>query len=236
LDEHELAALRLASAAVQVEGAWGRAATTRALRKLGGAASDEADPTLGGGPGLADLPGGDVVAVVFGAVAERRRIRFSYRGEARLVDPWRMSYRRGLWYLAGLDHHRGGERLFRLDRIPGSVTVEGPPGAFDRPPSIEAAPPPAWRVGEDEHIEATLLVDAEQARWAEDALGQGAVVERRPDGAELFRVGVTNVGAFRSFVLGFLDHAEILGPPALRGDMVAWLDGLESGLVPRPGR
>src|ERR1700683_185296 len=39
LDEHELGALRLASAAVQVDGAWGHDATTRALRKLGGAAS-----------------------------------------------------------------------------------------------------------------------------------------------------------------------------------------------------
>ena len=46
---------------------------------------------------------------------------------------------------------------------------------------------------------------------------------RRPDGSVVFRVGVTNVPAFRSFVLGFLDHAEILGPPGLRDDMVAWL-------------
>jgi hypothetical protein len=39
----------------------------------------------------------------------------------------------------------------------------------------------------------------------------------------VFEVGVTDVGAFRSFVLGFLDHAEILGPPELRRDLVEWL-------------
>ena len=49
------------------------------------------------------------------------------------------------------------------------------------------------------------------------------MIARRPDGSAVFRVGVTNVPAFRSFVLGFLDHAEILGPPRLRDDMVAWL-------------
>src|SRR5947209_3517004 len=37
LDEHELTALRLASAAMQVDGDWGRDASVRALRKLGGA-------------------------------------------------------------------------------------------------------------------------------------------------------------------------------------------------------
>jgi predicted DNA-binding transcriptional regulator YafY len=37
---------------------------------------------------------------------------------------------------------------------------------------------------------------------------------------------VTNRAAFRSFVLGFLDHAEILGPTALRDDLVQWLGAL----------
>jgi predicted DNA-binding transcriptional regulator YafY len=52
---------------------------------------------------------------------------------------------------------------------------------------------------------------------------------------------VTNRDAFRSFVLGFLDHAEVLGPDELRDDLVAWLTAL-AGLTTavltrrRPGR
>jgi predicted DNA-binding transcriptional regulator YafY len=42
---------------------------------------------------------------------------------------------------------------------------------------------------------------------------------------------VTNRDAFRSFVLGFLDHAEVLGPPAIRQDLVAWLEGLAAAPV-----
>jgi predicted DNA-binding transcriptional regulator YafY len=237
LDEHELAALRLASAAVQVDGTWGREATTRALRKLGGAATaGTAGSTTGAdakGTGWAALPGGDTVAAAFGAIAECRRVHFTYRGEARVVDPWRLSFRRGQWYLAGLDHHRGEERLFRLDRLEGSLVVDGPPHAFTRPAGGDTTPRPAWRLGDDDEVMAVLLVDADQARWAVDALGEEAVTERRPDGSILFHVGITNPGAFRSFVLGFLDHAEILGPSDLRDDMVAWLAFLASPATDR---
>jgi predicted DNA-binding transcriptional regulator YafY len=227
LDEHELAALRLASAAVQLEGEWGRDASARALRKLGGATSANGGggvPAEGPeGVGLAAPGGGEAVAAAFGAITDRRRVRFTYRGQARLVDPWRLSYRRGQWYLAAWDHGRGEERLFRFDRMEGPVEAEGAPGAFTRPPEGDAAPPPPWQLGDDDEIAAELLVDAVQTRWAVEALGEQAVTARHPDGSAVFRVGVTNVPAFRSFVLGFLDHAEILGPPVLRQDMVAWL-------------
>ena len=49
---------------------------------------------------------------------------------------------------------------------------------------------------------------------------------RNPDGSVVFRLAVTNREAFRSFVLGLLDHAEVLAPPELRADMVGWLSAL----------
>jgi proteasome accessory factor B len=242
LAEDELAALRLASAAVQLDGAWGRNATVRALRKLAGAAtgaparSAETPPRTpaageagvsreAGETGLAALPGGDMVAAAFGAIAEHRRVRFTYRQEARVVDPWRLSFRRGQWYLAGLDHTRGEERLFRLDRLVGPLRVEGPAGAFARPAGA-ARPLPPWRLGDEEEVRAELLVDAEQAPWALEALGEDAIASRRDDSSVVFSVAVTDVAAFRSFVLGFLDHAEILAPPSLRQDMAEWLTPL----------
>ena len=35
---------------------------------------------------------------------------------------------------------------------------------------------------------------------------------------------VTNRSAFRSFVLSFLEHAEVLDPPELRAELVEWLE------------
>jgi proteasome accessory factor B len=234
LDESELAALRLAASAVQLEGEWGQDAVMRALRKLGGAVSDgpDGDQAPPGSPaagGLAALPGGDAAAAAFAAVAERRQVSFAYRGQQRVVDPWRLSFHRGHWYLSGLDHSRGGgaqERMFRLDRLEGALAAQGPPEAFARPSVTQAAPPPAWRLGDEDEVRAELFVDAEQARWARQALGEGAVRSIGTDGSVVFEVGVTNRDAFRSFVLGFLDHAEVLGPPELRTDMVTWLRAL----------
>jgi proteasome accessory factor B len=231
LDESELAALRLAASAVQLEGEWGAEAAIRGLRKLGGTGGDGAEqsaaPGVGQG-GLAALPVEQAAAVVFASVAERRRVRFTYRDEERVVDPWRLSFHRGHWYLAGLDHTRQDERLFRLDRIEGTISPEGPLGAFARPTVSQALPPPAWRLGDEEEVPARLLVDAEQAHWAEQALGPGSVKAVRPDRSVEFEVPVTNRAAFRSMVLTYLDHAEVLGPEELRADMVRWLERVTS--------
>ncbi len=218
LSDDELAALRLASSAVGLNGSGLQGATTTALRKLGGVASEAASAVS-----LADLGANEKVAVVFGAVADRRQLEFSYRGRDRVVDPWHLSYRKGQWYLAGLDCGRGEERMFRLDRVDGTITAVGEPGAFARPPGGATAPPPAWRLGDGPAIDVELLVDASHAGWAQLQLGESAVVERRPDGACRLSVEVTSLDAFRSFALNFLEHAEILGPPEARAGMIEWL-------------
>jgi predicted DNA-binding transcriptional regulator YafY len=177
------------------------------------------------GPAVAALPGTAHLAPVFAAISARRRIGFSYRGRARRVDPWRLSFRNGHWYLAGHDHDAGEERMFRLDRIESDVAATGDEGAFDRPPHVGVQPPP-WEMGAEEALTARLLVDAGQAAWAAAHVGPDAVEDWRPDGSVVLAVRVTNRDAFRSFVLGFLDHAEVLGPPALRSEMVEWLERL----------
>lgn len=220
----ELAALHLAASTVRLgvgggPGSPGEAAV--AIWKLGGAT---------GGPEttapLAALPGGEHLAVLFAALGERRRVTFGYRGEVRTVDPHRLSFTGGHWYLIGHDHLRGDTRNFRLDRME-SAPRTGEPGAYERPDRPPPAGPPApWRMGDEDEVEALLLVDADQADWAVARAGPDAVHERRPDGSVVLALDVTNRDAFRSFALGFLDHAEVLAPPGLRADMVAWLSRL----------
>lgn len=212
----ELAALHLANSAVHLEGDEG----TAALWKLGGvgARGPEAPPYIA-------LAGGEHLSTLFGAVGVRRRVVLRYRGEERTVDPWRLAFRNGRWYLSGHDHDRDGERQFRLDRVEGATTT-GPPGAFARPARSGAGPPAPWEMGEEEAVEARLLVDADHVGWAEAFLGADRAVDRRADGSAIFALRITNRDAFRSMVLSFLDHAEVLEPPALRDDIVAWLEGL----------
>ena len=221
LEPDELAALHLAASAVRLEGASG----VEALWKLGGEVAEE-----GPAPGtaaVAALPGTTLLAPLFAAISARRPVRFSYRGRARNLDPWRLSFRNGHWYLAGHDHDAAEERMFRLDRVESDVEVTGEDGAFARPPHGGAQPPP-WEMGGDEPRTARLLVDAGQAGWAAGHVGPAAVEEWRADGSVVLAVRVTNRDAFRSFVLGFLDHAEVLGPSDLRAEMVGWLEALEA--------
>ncbi len=232
LDGDELAALRLAASAVAVEGAWGRDATTTALRKLAGTASSaatawrseaDAEPQV---ERMALLSGGDRVAAAFAAVAERRPVAFVYHAQARRVDPWRLSYRKGQWYLSGFDHDREEERLFRLDRVEGAIEGAGPAGAFERPTATATAPPAPWRLGDGDETVVRIAVDGPWARWVSDELGADAVRQHCGDGSVVFELGVTNLDGLRSFVLGLLDHAEVVGPPAVRDAIVAWLTDL----------
>jgi proteasome accessory factor B len=216
LTPDELAALHVASNLVRVQGL----DADDALRKLGGIA-----PT-GDGSGvapLAALPSDPRLAPLFRAATERALVTFRYHGSDREVEPYRVSFTRGQWYLGGFDRSRGGDRLFRVDRIDGDVTV-GAGNAFTRPDTIGSDPRVrAWELGDVDPISARIVVDADQAVWAVHATGQDAIVQQLPDGSVLLELQVRNVPAFRGFVLSFLEHAEVLEPPELRADIVQWL-------------
>ena len=133
------------------------------------------------------------------------------------IDPYRLDFQRGRWYLTGFDRDKGEERNFRVDRIDGAVTL-GEARSFDRPETaVRGGPAQPWQFGEGDPVTAHLLVDRDQAGWVRGHLGDDTVAEERADGSIVFRVDVNNWPAFRSFVLTFLEHAEILSPPELRG-------------------
>jgi len=214
----ELAALHLAATLVRLEGVDGE----DALRRLGGVVGSEAtdaDP-------LAAIPTPEALGPLFEAARDIRSVSFVYGDEERLVEPWTVTFTRGRWYVAGHDQRRQAERRFRVDRITGPVTALGSATA-DRP-SPEAREPrlAPWQMGDEEPVRAHVAIDADQAPWATHHLGADAVTETRSDGSIVVELEVTNRAAFRSFVLTFLEHAEVLEPPELRQDLVEWLEAL----------
>jgi proteasome accessory factor B len=212
----ELAALHLAASAVQLEGM----PALGGLLKLGGVVGSDA-PDLGFDVAV---PADPNLAALFGAAADNRSVRLTYNGNERVLDPYRLDYQRGHWYLTAFDHLRSEERSYRLDRIEGAVEpVVG--STFERPatavPGARAEP---WQLGEGEVVRARLRIDGPQASWAVHHLGDSATVEHEEDGSVVVELPVTNRVALRSFVLGFLDHAELLSPEDLRAEMIAWLE------------
>ncbi len=220
LEPDELAALNLALSAVRLDGVQG----VEALWKLGGVVDSGTHETE-----LAALPNHPTLVPLFSAIIERRTATFVYHGAERTakrtIEPHRLDFQRGRWYVSGRDQLTDSVRVFRLDRIAEPVTL-GDPGAFDPPDELAPGPVEPWMFGDDEPVVAQLAVDADHAATAEHVLGSDAVLERRDDGTTIFEVTVTSWPAFRSFVLTFLDHATLLGPDHFRRDLVQWLEAL----------
>ena len=211
----ELAALHRAATAVRFDGFSG----TEALWKLGGRVGE------GTGAELAAVPVHPALADLFQAVTEQRAADFDYSGQPRAVEPWTLAFDQGHWYVVGHDRGREEKRTFRVDRIEGNVAL-GPPGGFQQPEGTAGwVPFQPWKFGTGPAVTARLRVDRDQAVWAARRLGQEPSI-KEADGSAVFEVVVRSPKAFRSLVLEFLEHAEIVGPPELRADMVAWLESI----------
>ena len=204
----ELAALHLATSLVQLDG------DDTALVKLGAGSGDAPADSVG------RVPFNDTLATMIGAAVDRKALSFTYNDVERIVEPWKLSFTRGHWYLSGFDRLREDQRLYRVDRIKDGVSLSGPAkapvGDVNEPIDLRG-----WELGDGSVIKATILVDADQAAYARHILGEAV---DRPDGSVTATLDVRNIDAFRSFVLSFLEHAEILEPAELRTDFVEWLE------------
>lgn len=221
LEPDELAAIHLAATAVRLDGA----DVHTGLRKLGGAIGDDA-----GVHGSATLTSAPHLSQVFEAVGQHRQMQFRYRDKDRVVDPFRLHHERGHWYVQGHDHDAGESRSFRLDRVQGSLTV----GDQDSVQvSVDPAQHPirldAWALGEDEPVEAMVRIRAPQAAIAARLVGASATEAWEDDGSVVLTLPVRSRDGFRTFVLSFLDAAEVLGPEELRDDIVRWLEATAAG-------
>ena len=218
LDADEQAALNLAVAGVHLGDPTGK----EALSKLGmggqwpvrGAVQPLVDLSLSGG--LVALP------VLFEAVRSKAVVTFTYRGEFRTVDVAGIRFRGGHWYAVGWDRDRTDARIFRVDRIddipqPGDVGSAAFPDDFDPDEAFARSP---WNFGTGEALEVDIAVDAVEASRVVTELGADSVIERTDDGAVVIQMSVTDVPALISWVMDFLDHAEILRPPEVRAAMV----------------
>ncbi|MFA5884446.1 MAG: WYL domain-containing protein [Acidimicrobiia bacterium] len=222
LDPAERAALHLAVTAVEMGGF----DPLDALRKLGGTEGEGA-----AGQAVASFELTPHLGDCFDAVTRRSVLGFSYRSDARRLEPYGILHRFGHWYVVGRDVDRDAPRAFRVDRLDGPPRL-GPPGAFAVPAGIDptdylSSDPLTY--GDDRPVRARVLVDAARASLVTGSLGDEAVVEQRDDGSVVVALDVVNRDAFRAFVLDLLDHAEVLDPPELRAEIVGWLTELAGG-------
>ena len=226
LDSDELAALHLALETVTVGSSPGDMA--RAMWRLGGVVDAATENPVGVPVGeLTEIPSDSSLVPLFRAVTERRVVSFAYESSAgisqRSVEPWHLDFKRGRWNLTAFDIERDDQRNFRLDRIRSAVELGDVGSQLHPVPSTPTPQADPWEFGDDAPTLTTVRFDSEVADFARESLSSCAATNHS-DGSVSFEVPVTNWPAFRSFVLSFLDHAEVLAPAEARSAMVQWLE------------
>ena len=177
---------------------------------------DESGPSLGG---IAD------------ALARRKAVRFKYRSaqgkpSQRDVDPFSLAFRRGNWYLVGLDRGRGEVRSYRLSRVLSAVKEIGPasapPEGFDAARQLEAGP---WGLGLPAAT-AMVAFSPKISWWAIASIPGARILRTRRDGWVEVEVPSSESESFVSWVLSFGPDARLTAPRAVRDQVVAKLDAL----------
>jgi len=159
----EMAVLGLAARAWQ-QASLSRAATT-ALLKLRAAGVDPDESSIVGiEPRVRAAE--PAFAALWAAVRDRRPVTFGYRrpdaaGPAtRRLEPWGILSWHGRWYVVGHDRDRRATRVFRLSRVTGDVTPDGPPGSVSVPEGVDVRAQLHHLVHEGAEAKATVRVRA----------------------------------------------------------------------------
>ncbi len=223
----EQVALHLAVAGVHLGDPSGR----DALLKLGAGGLSEVRPiaTLVPPPALVDL---------FETVRTRAVATFGYRGETRRVATVGLWFRFGHWYAVAWDLEREDVRTFRVDRVEGEVEQEAA-GSAEVPDGIDieaALPDEPWHTEGEDHVALRVRVDALEGQRVAEEVGQDKVERRHDDGSLEIGLKVSSFASIRSWVLGLLDHAEILEPASFRTELIEWLNAVKAVPAPKPRR
>jgi predicted DNA-binding transcriptional regulator YafY len=163
------------------------------------------------------------------AIFRRKTIVFSYytmerdATGARKVDPYQLLYEGGQFYVVGRSHERGAIRVFRLSRIIGKVGYATKaehdfqrPADFDPRAYAERVP---WQFG-DPVGTAEVWVSARIAWQIERHFGHyGEFREAGEERDRLFVTPYANARQLIAWVLGFGEHARIVAPAELVGEM-----------------
>ena len=152
-----------------------------------------------------------MVASLQGAILERRVTSLRYfgrnRGEAttRHVEPFRLAFANGAWYLVAFCRLRQAERAFRLDRID-DLHVE----------TEHFRSRPAINHQETSGVEVIVRFTPSSSRWVSERQ-HWSFVRAEQIGDELIAsYRPRNIDAIASWILGWGSDAEVLAPPDLR--------------------
>lgn len=158
------------------------------------------------------VDGPDGLATLSQAIVEHREVDLHYftasRGqtELRIVQPWELFSHRGQWYLSAFCLTRGGERLFRLDRI---AQLSLSARHFTPPESTSKRGLPS---ADSSESQATVKFSKQAAPYIRERFG--TEVTELPGGELTVQVPADSMRWLIRWVLSFGGDAVVLAPPA----------------------
>jgi len=163
------------------------------------------------------------------AVRDGRSMTFRYRtggrpdAEQRAVEPWGVVSWRGRWYLVGFDTGRGAQRVFRLSRIVGDVTLVGEPGSVVPPAGLDLRDA-ASQMASDEPQRTAVVRVRQGSGWELRRAALG--VDDDGGGWDRVQVGFSDPERLADRVTGLGADAVVLSPPEAREAVVRRLEAL----------
>jgi len=162
-------------------------------------------------------------------IGDRRCVRLLYRGFARqedtdrVVEPYALTLKWGLWYLVGFCHLRQELRTFRVDRIQQVTSLKD---RFTMPRDFSVREylarsmrfEPAYTVGV--HLEASVAPDVRERH------GHWMDMTDHADGSITVRFGVAGLAWATGWVLTHGPAAKVLEPPELAALVRAAAEGI----------
>jgi predicted DNA-binding transcriptional regulator YafY len=161
------------------------------------------------------------------ATARRCRVRFTYKGESRTVDPARVHSGPSGWYLSGRETGSSVVKEFVVSRM-SDVELERPGSApaYDEP-SRRSLDPLTWEVDPPEDV--VLGLAAEHRVLVENLLGAAISVALGEDGELLLGYRVTNRRVLRNRVYELGPRVRVASPAVVRDEILAELTSFVAG-------
>ena len=144
------------------------------------------------------------------AILEQRAVRIQYHSynknetTERVVDPYKLLFSNGVWYVEGHCHLRQAMREFRLDRVDGLQLL---PDAFEK----KATP-----LTYTDTIAVKIRFDADIVRWVRERQHYSFVEEEADANGTIMRYAIHTLQEIVPWLHGWGAAAEPLSPPELR--------------------
>ena len=157
---------------------------------------------------------------VFGeAIHKHQQIDFLYKGQPRVVEPYKLVHHHGCWYLAAV--RKGVLRAYRLSRIelsphPHELLGFKPDAAILTQLEDEES---IWFGQEKQEVILTVHADVALHFQQRQLLPEQQVIKKLDDGGLLLSSRITHITQILPLVRYWIPHLKIVNPEGLQDEM-----------------